>query len=145
MMLTVERARHLFTLDPDGTLHWRINRKGGAKAGDPVGTDNGRGYLRTSVDGRQMLVHRIVWLLSHGYWPTHELDHIDRNTRNNAPANLQKSNRSQNMANRRPMGVSGVTGVHRNGNGWSARRYQTYLGTYRTIEEAGAIAAAFQP
>ena len=135
-MVTLTRARELFVLDDDGVLRWRMNRKGGVKAGDPVGCDNGRGYLRTSVDGRQVLVHRLVWLVTHGEWPASELDHIDRDTKNNRPGNLRAATRSLNLANRRPFGESGVSHVTRNGSGWQVRRGRNYVGTFRTIEEA---------
>lgn len=140
VVVTLARARELFALDGDGVLRWRVNRKGGVKAGDPVGCDNGRGYLRTSVDGRQVLVHRLVWLLAHGEWPASELDHIDRDAKNNRPGNLRLANRRINLSNRRPMGESGAVGVSRNGSGWMARRFRCYLGTFRTIEEAAAAA-----
>jgi hypothetical protein len=143
VMVTLDRARYLFSLEPCGDLRWRVNRKGGVKAGDPVGCDNGRGYLRTSVDGRQVLVHRLVWLLTHGEWPTFEIDHRDRNTRNNDPSNLRAANRSINLSNRRPMGESGASGVSRNGSGWQASRFGRYLGTYRSIEEAAEVARQF--
>jgi hypothetical protein len=139
-MVTLERARELFALDAAGILRWRVNRKGGVKAGEPVGCDNGRGYLRTSVDGRQVLVHRLIWLMTHDEWPASELDHIDRNTQNNRPSNLRLANRRINLSNRRPLGESGAVGVSRNGNGWQARRFHRYLGTFRTIEEAAEAA-----
>lgn len=93
-------------------------------------------YYGGSACGRKSLkAHRVVFFLSNGYWPE-VVDHIDRNTTNNAPGNLVASDPLLNSHNREEQ----VRGFH-----WNSkdRKYrvmlrQRYVGSYETELDARA-------
>jgi hypothetical protein len=99
------------------------------------------------IDGRptSLLEHRLVWKLAHPDWdlfdtsPDNQIDHKNRNRRDNRLENLHVVNHQQNNFNRSD--VKGYTLDKRNG------KYQAYimidgvtigLGMYATEEEAHA-------
>ncbi|QMV32512.1 hypothetical protein 3Fb_00036 [Ralstonia phage Eline] len=117
MELTQARIRELFGYC-DGKLVSKVDRHT-LKAGTEItGTINSKGYLCVWFDGKSHLVHRVIFLLHHGYLPE-EIDHRDLDKLNNRIDNLRDASHGQNMANR---GIfdsnrSGYKGVH-----WSKRR-----------------------
>jgi hypothetical protein len=111
--LTQERVRELFYYREDGCLVWKA-RKGTAAAGDIAGCRKPRGYVHIKVDGSFYLAHRLIWMWHQGYFPEHDIDHIDRNPLNNQIRNLREASRTCNMRNttNRSTNSSGVKGVH---------------------------------
>lgn len=59
-----------------------------------------RKYGRIIVNGKAVLIHRYIFFLVEGVWPTEQIDHKDLDTHNNKWANLRKCSRQQNMCNR---------------------------------------------
>lgn len=95
---TQQRLNHLFTYDHStGALTRRIDHYQ-AKAGDPVGTLNKRGYLICSVDGKTYYVHRLIWLMVNGNYPQ-TIDHKDGDKANNRLENLRPVTRQENSHN----------------------------------------------
>ena len=125
-------------------------RRGGPHAGRSAGavhSGKGKSYLRTTINKRGYLVHRLIWLYVHGRWPD-EIDHIDGDGLNNRLVNLRECSRYGNCRNtkRSKKNSSGAKGVHWHevnkvwvvqirGNG---RRYQ---GSFSDFEEAKRMAA----
>jgi hypothetical protein len=73
--LSLERAQECFAYDPEsGQLTHRINRGGRTFAGQLAGSVGKDRYIRVRVDGIKYLVHRVVWLMQTGEWPTGNLD-----------------------------------------------------------------------
>lgn len=141
MALTADMARELLVYDPGtGDLRWRVNRRP-AKAGDIAGHLTPRGYRRVKV-GQYFYAHRLIWLMVYGAWPTNEVDHIDRDPKNNRLTNLRLASRTDQCGNKRGWSESGLKGVSRNRNGYAARIYRdgvlTHLGTHPTPEQAHA-------
>ncbi len=144
MKLTQERVRQLFDYREDGALIAKERTKG-RTFGKPVGSDNGRGYLRVKVDGTDFMVHRIVYLWHHGWMPEH-VDHRDTNKRNNRIENLRPATKAQNSCNsgRRRDNSSGYKGVFWSAaaNKWAAQisisGRRTHLGCFSTPELAHA-------
>lgn len=95
----LDRLKECFELRQNGTLVSRINRRRVREGQTVKGTPNTRGYLQISVDGVRMTLNRVVFALAHGRLPEAEVDHIDRDRRNNHPDNLREVTRSQNMSN----------------------------------------------
>lgn len=155
--LTQARSRELFNYDPEtGVLTRRIDvhsgrgsERGGGKiqcrAGDVAGRVNEKtGYLDCRADGPIYRVHRIIWMWWYGYFPEHDIDHIDRDKTNNRISNLREVHRSCNVKNRDVLtnNVSGVTGVCYSPveRKWKAtitdNKERKHLGTFKTKLEA---------
>lgn len=126
----------------DGLLLYKYS-KGRAKMGAEVCCRDNKGYRRAKIDGRHYFVHRLVFLMHHGYLPKF-IDHIDCNRDNNRIDNLREASAAQNNRNRKIAihNKSGVKGVY-----WLARykkwkaqctvNYKQYhLGQFERIEDA---------
>lgn len=70
-----------------GDLRRRVGA-GPAKVGDSVGYKSKDGTLHCVIKGKEYLVHRLAWLLTHGQWPNF-LTHLDGNKQNNKLENLR--------------------------------------------------------
>lgn len=71
-------------------------------AGLPAMTSvNAQGYLCGKIIGLPCKAHHIAWMMLHKDWPDGEVDHIDRDKRNNSAGNLRLVDRSRNCMNRR--------------------------------------------
>ena len=117
----IERLRALFSVTEDGQLVRRINWYKG-KAGEVAGGPGPAGYLRCRVDGKYMLVHRIIFAMHYGYLPD-SVDHKDGNILNNRPANLRAATQSQQLCNtkKRESSRHGVKGLDKSKNNWRGR------------------------
>jgi hypothetical protein len=81
----------------DGELYWKVH-KPHTKKDKPAGYLSKK-YKIVSINYKNYLNHRIIFLWHHGYIPK-EIDHIDRNSLNNKIENLREATRSQNMFNK---------------------------------------------
>lgn len=70
------------------------------RIGKKTGTFNKSGYRIVMYNGIQFMMHRVIFLMHHGYLPEC-IDHIDRNKSNNKIENLRACTFSQNALNRR--------------------------------------------
>lgn len=111
--LTPERVRELLSCDPDtGAFTWRVDRKSGAKAGDPAGCiDSCLGYVRIWIDGAARYGHILAWMLQTGECPSVHIDHIDGRRSNNAFSNLRLADQGINQQNRHVASRSNRTGL----------------------------------
>lgn len=98
LKLTQELVRHLFDYQ-DGVLYWKNPTHKTVKPGTKAGCLNGQGYIQVGIQGFFVKAHRIIFVWHHGYEPK-EIDHLDRNRRNNRIENLRECTRSENMKNR---------------------------------------------
>lgn len=142
MKCDVSLLHHYFICDPDaGTLVRRITA-GHQRAGSKVGALRPDGYLMVIVEKKGYLVHRVIWAMAIGSWPTNGLDHINGVKTDNRLANLRDVPQRTNNQNRNKVRAQvGLLGVSKNGTGFGARIRDangkaTWLGTYRTAEEA---------
>ncbi|WP_390549878.1 HNH endonuclease [Qipengyuania sp. MTN3-11] len=120
-------------------------------AGKPAfSTPTARGYLQGSVDGQMLAGHRVAWAITHGAWPTHEIDHINGDRSDNRLINLRDIPHIQNQRNMiiNRSNTSGVMGVnyHKRDRRWRAfievRGKSVHLGNFKTINEAAAARKA---
>jgi len=141
-MITQTRLRELLDYNElTGVFTWKTSRRG-VKAGGIAGSLNSNGYILVVCDGRRYLAHRLVWLYTHGGWPTYELDHKDLVKTNNALTNLRDVSHRENMQNlqrHRNGRLAGTTFFKRDQN-WFARiriaGQQKFLGYYPSELEA---------
>lgn len=142
--LTVDVLRTMLAVHPGG-LVWTSGRRAGRPAGFRHTGARSESYWRVSVRGRRLLRSRIVFALTHGRWPTAELDHVNRDTLDDRPENLREATRAQNNQNRRtyrkasalPRGVVlKPSGRYQASIGVDGRRRT--LGMFATAEEASA-------
>lgn len=133
-----------------GNLYWRVDKGTRVKAGDAAGTKHNKGYLSVEVDGTAYLVHRVIWCMVHGQWPSTFIDHEDLDRVNNRLHNLRLATRTGNNCNQalRSDSTSGVKGVswHQRIGKWQARvqvdGVRTSLGYFDDIVEAENAAIA---
>jgi hypothetical protein len=98
----------VFTLDAEtGRLFWKLPPKNHAeKAGMEAGSLNvGKGkngnYWQVRAFGKTFKRSRVVFHMTHGRWPDPAVDHINRDSTDDRPANLRECTYSQNNANTR--------------------------------------------
>jgi len=92
-------AHRLYAYEPEtGLLRWKVDTKR-ARAGDCACHAISEGYLYCRIFGRRYRAHRVVWLMHHGYFPK-EVDHRNRNRKDNRIGNLREATRPQNAGNR---------------------------------------------
>lgn len=113
--------------------------------GKEVGNTGADGYFRVTIytkGGRQHTIRRphIIWWAASGFWPTSELDHIDRRSTNDRIDNLEESNRVKQSGNRTFPGRTLPTGVHfkprMKTNPYQAIMFDKSLGFFPTVELA---------
>ena len=126
----------------DGKLFYKKS-EGCMKQGTEVWTVCKGGYLKTLIKRKPSRLHRIIFMMHHGYLPEF-LDHIDGNPANNRIENLRPATASQNNLNRgkhtrNTSGYKGVTWVATVGR-YSARiaigQKRLFLGYFDNSKEA---------
>ena len=148
------RPRHMFTTTQKCNT-WNTRYSG--KAAGCV--SSATGYLVMSIHDRRELVHRVIWLIVTGEWPSDQIDHQDHCRTNNGWANLRAVSHAENGRNQRlhRTNKSGAHGVsQRSDTGrWTARirvgGKTKNLGCFGTASEAAVArraaeaSAAFHP
>lgn len=94
---TYERLTYLFE-DVGDTVKRRVPVQGNYTLQE-CRCVNSNGYYVVRVDGKLHYVHRVLWVLRTGDWPTHEIDHIDGVRLNNAADNLREVTSAENSWN----------------------------------------------
>ena len=150
---TFDYVNRFIRFDPDtGDFYWRINKTSKARAGKKAGSRNER-YYNIELDGRRYSAGRVAWLLTHGEWPVHQIDHLNRRRYDNAlrnlrdvPPHLNARNKNLTVAN-----TSGVNGackrVRKDRERYQVRigvgpRQTVHLGIFDTLPEARAARIA---
>ena len=111
MQITQQLVKELFEYR-DGELYWKIRPAQRVRAGDKAGKIEKQGYKVVSIKSKFYKVHRIIFLMFHGYVPD-ILDHIDGNKLNNNINNLRPATHAQNCRNAKipKTNTSGYKGV----------------------------------
>ena len=145
MSPTHERVREALSYNPEtGVFTWLVRASTKIRVGDVAGS-SAEGYWRIKLDGKTYRAHQLAWLYMTGAWPTHEVDHINGVRDDNRWVNLRDVPRLTNQWNTvapQRSSTTGVRGVERSKDGWTARirvnGCRKYLGRFATIEEASA-------
>lgn len=107
----IETFNSLFEYNPEtGDL---IRKRNGVK----VGSVSTSGALQVQIQGKNYLVHRIAWAMSHGKMPDGVIDHINRNNRDNRLKNLRDvsvstNTRNSGLCSHNTSGIKGVSWVN---------------------------------
>ncbi len=137
---------HLSYCEESGLMYWVKKPSNRVNIGELAGTVNRQGYLVVTVRRQKIQGHRVAWLLHHGKWPKHQIDHVDGNRSNNRISNLRDATHVQNMQNTAMFrnNRSGCMGVRWNNKssrwvsfiGHGGKRIS--LGTHTSLLEAAA-------
>lgn len=144
MNLTLAEVKEYLNYDPDtGIFTWRKSRaKGRPIKGSVAGAAHNAGYIRLSINNTSYLAHRVAWFYVTGSWPKADIDHKDRNRKNNRFSNLREATRGENRYNSATSeNKTGFVGITKLGeNRYRARiiaQYRAYhLGVFPTLDEA---------
>lgn len=130
-------------------LYWLIKCGRGISVKHPgdkvVVAPDSLGYEYVTWERKHYAIHRVVFLLNHGWLPDC-IDHIDGNPTNNNISNLRAATRLQNQHNRRVNSKSktGIKNVHPHQGKWivrfSIKGRTTRFGCYEDIELAELVA-----
>lgn len=144
-MLAQEKLKELLDYNSKtGEFTWKVRVARRVRAGSIAGCLAKDGYMQIVIDGKAYKTHRLAWLYVYGYFPEHDIDHIDRIKHHNWISNLRHVSRS---CNKRNMGnqknnKSGIKGVylHKQSKKWYAQikinNKQIYLGLFKTKQGA---------
>jgi hypothetical protein len=126
----------------DGYLYRIKKNSNNARMGKIDGHKT-NGYLVAGLNGKQYLVHRLIFAWHKGYMPS-QVDHIDGDILNNHIENLRpctnaENTRNQSVKSRNRLGHKGVM-LNKRKNKYIAQICCDYkrihLGTFATLEEA---------
>lgn len=151
-MLSHDRLLEVLWYCPEtGKFIWQNSpRKGwdGKVAGSPCSG----GYLQILVDKHPYRAHRLAWLYVTGKWPEGDIDHINRDKKDNRWNNLREVSRSENCRNKgiQKNNTSGVPGVSFSTSSSKWVVQTTVYGkrvrhTFKTFEEAVAFRKMQEP
>lgn len=114
---SVSHFHELFRIDPE--TGWLLRRtpwitNGGLREAEGARAGSVRGKYRcVRVDGKNYSEHRVIFAMTHGYWPMPYCDHINGDPSDSRPCNLREATNSQNQFNSRTksnnkLGAKGV-------------------------------------
>jgi hypothetical protein len=114
-VFTYEQSREWFRYNKKtGRLTWAVQRRGRGgltQIGDDVGFVGDAGYRRTTINRRNYLIHRIVWLYVTGEWPKYDIDHRNGIGTDNRLCNLRLAPGAVNQENQRRSFHSNKSGL----------------------------------
>lgn len=135
----------LFEATPNKTAEQLCKWWNGCFAGAEAFTATGNhGCRHGKLFNTAFYAHRVAWAIQHGFWPEHEIDHINGNRADNRIENLRAVDHQTNMQNKKlyRSNGSGEHGVsyHPGKDRWQAyitvSGSRRHVGTFRTVEAA---------
>jgi len=96
--ISQKRLHELVEYDPETGVFTAKLSRGNVKTGSVLGSANGYGYIKFSLDGNKYFAHRLAFLYVHGYLPN-VVDHANGLRSDNRIANIREANNSLNARN----------------------------------------------
>jgi hypothetical protein len=145
-MITQDYLHQLFEYK-DGNLYWKLNSANNVKVGDNAGSFCSRGYKFVGINRKVYRMHRLIFLMFHGYLPK-IIDHKDGNKYNNKIENLREASMFENQQNRiiQKNNKSGVKNVdwHKKSAKWrvaiQVNKKRKFIGSFKDLELAELVA-----
>jgi hypothetical protein len=101
----------LFEYNPvSGIVIWKTSRCNKIKVGNTVSHRGCGGYIQVRIEGRLWMLHRIIWKIQTGNWPTGFIDHINGIRDDNSWSNLRDVTPFVNGQNRKGPDKDSTTG-----------------------------------
>ena len=127
-----------------GIFTWKIRKRRYREPGNIAGTTSVNGYWVIRINNKLYYAHRLAFLYMEGYFPEHQVDHINRIKDDNRWCNLREVSRQCNSKNCGPSSknTSGVVGVIwlKRDDKWCSRlainKKQIHLGQYKNKDNA---------
>jgi hypothetical protein len=144
MTVSAEELRSYLDYNKEtGVFTWIQKPARKILVGSRAGYSSVNGYRSLKLLGHTLLEHRAAVLHVTGEWPTHEVDHINRDRADNRWVNLRCVTHDENHQNRGRAHGEFLPGVRpTRGGGWFARiktkGRQQYLGSFFSEEDAHA-------
>lgn len=144
-----EQLAAIFEYDPETGIVTGKESRGNRKAGKAVGHRCSRGYLQVRLEGKNLSVARVAWIIAVGTNPP-QIDHINRIRDDNRLANLRESCQTSNARNKKTArnntsGRSGVSFDKQSGL-WKVRigtgGVRKTVGMFRQFDDAVAARAS---
>lgn len=129
----------------DGTVRWRKSPSHRIQSGASAGSPSSSGIIKTSLNGKFVAMHHVVWILHGGNWPEdrYVVRHKNGNRSDNRIENLELATRSEakskspHQPSRNSAGARGVHAVR--GRYRAEITHETvrkFIGDFDTIEDA---------
>lgn len=141
---TQEQLLKAFNYDEStGALTHLLSTSSGLQ-GEIATFAHSRGYLSVCIGKKQLLAHRVIYLMKTGQWPSEHIDHINHIKHDNRWENLrevEQETNNRNMPNQ-ANNTSGVLGVSLHKPTGKYRAYISVKGKAKHLGLFGSVEAA---
>lgn len=144
--LTQEFLNEIFE-HKQGGIYWKTKTHKTIVIGKKAGRRRPDGYMAVGIGGKIYKVHRIIFMMHHGYFPQ-TVDHINGIKDDNRIENLRAATFSENCLNRglRPDNEAKAKGIRwcKNSKAWMVRvtvnKIRMFFGYHKDFELAELVA-----
>jgi hypothetical protein len=96
-----QKLKEYFSYDPCSgeIMVFKTRRRSQTPIGQPVKSTDTQGYYILSFQYKILLQHRVAWYFHYGEWPQRQIDHINRDKKDNRIENLREVGHRENAQN----------------------------------------------